>query len=864
MNYERRIASQGLKPLDGFRPEPAGDRESGNLIRAAGPAGEDKRGHKNLNQAIHQLLELRTRSETARYSEAGAIQTGEFSVYTLRANGSLNVSLEKPPAPPQDQRLSDGSHRQRAWRVTALIFSASDSTVTWPAGVKWGRAGYALSEADPANPDAVRTLNELPGPPENPRPAGTADLFELVYFERTGEWWASIVAAGVASSDPLNSDEDPNAPDPEPEDPGEDGTDAGSPPDNDYTDPETGEPIFPEQPPELEIDGKAIALHTTGVSISPNAGSTWAYFPAPGVTFDYSAISNGGILIANTAGEVHALRGGVFEQIQIDATDVSEVAIPNGDFESGELAPWSIVSGSPLVLDTTSPPQRGGRYYLGPDFLSGSGEYEVSQQITTTGGESGNFRILADAFASAGAAAELEVQAGWDGQTFSPASGLQLKPEKDDAGEGYRISDPIDSWRISDPLRRLGAMRLFFVEAFSERAFENPRFNAQERIELTFDDEDGNGIWIGDVAGNYGQATSLADAKSRLVFVDFDPAALRIETTIVLTNSSRPGEQVSVTMPEGWALPYGLKRSSSQSDGDHSILLSANRDPTGGNTGFYPVGIGELEPVGKVYTASSTLSGVWETLQIDIPQFPFGDVEIVLRSIDNSGSGGISVKPVYFDNVRAAQAVDNPSAVKALATDLAGKRHLIFTSENFFELQNGAAVRIGAVPFAPEKAAAQGETFILSSGQDIAISEDNGATWATHTATDSVSQIHARKSPLAVLANGELHAIATAGLTLAGTRDAGSWVAYEARTQSWIATTPAGHVSRSGDLTSWTNLAAMPVSATSGDRRLVALDSGRWIGWSESSRDLYHADNGGEWSVSIPMAHIVTDIRQLS
>ena len=85
-------------------------------------------------------------------------------------------------------------------------------------------------------------------------------------------------------------------------------------------------------------------------------------------------------------------------------------------------------------------------------------------------------------------------------------------------------------------------------------------------------------------------------------------------------------------------------------------------------------------------------------------------------------------------------------------------------------------------------------------------------------------------------------------------------MAFDARAQQWLLTTSDGDVSVSPDLVTWTDAPDMPVSDTAGDRRLVAADIGRRVGWSEDSKDTYHRDAGQPWAVSYSLTRSISEI----
>ena len=393
MSFERKISAAGLAKEVGARPDPAVVGSGGEIVVEGQSLAVSERGHEDHGQTIHRSLELSTRSLTSLYRTDGDIDPGAFSAFILRADGQLDISLGKPPAVPADQVPPpnlDGTERKprtRFWRVSMLVFSASDSTVSWPGDVKWSGDGQ----------------------PANPRPAGTADRFELEYVERTGEWWITTTHTAVASEDP--QEEDPNATEPpSDENAPEDGAPPpeDNPPDHTYTDPETGEVLEPVQP--LAMAGNLVALHAAYLSVSDDCGRTWRVVRGiPQYAADIHLNRQlGAIARANTKAYVSTDLVN-WTPLKLRAERDVKITPVNGDFEAGDLTNWNVVSDmAPVVLDTVQPPQRGGSFYLCRDAnLENPTPFTVSRRLSVPAGE---IFVSADALAEIGGEAKLTIK----------------------------------------------------------------------------------------------------------------------------------------------------------------------------------------------------------------------------------------------------------------------------------------------------------------------------------------------------------------------------------------------------------------------------------------------------------------------
>ena len=816
MSFERKITAQGLQPIKGHKPGATGEQAPGIVQVLGGKPQTADRGHEHHGQTIHSLFELRNKPQTCIYATDGAVSPGEFGAYVFRFDGAGSVTLNKSPSVPTDQHTPTGKFRTRDWEVSVMIFHATETTVSWPADVKWGRLGYKLSDLDPENPGAPRYMEELQGPPENPRAAGTADVFVLRYVERTGEWWATITHAGVAASDPMTPPgdaTDPPAPeeptDPDELNPGEDDTDE---PENVYTDPETGEPLVPEAPD--FAPGNLIALHDAAVSYSNNCGRTWLISDeqVPIGSTDISAMAGEGVMILanDTAFFSQGVSG--FRSVTVERPRETVLPIENGGFETGDFSGWTLKSGLvPLVLDTVQPPQRGGMHYLASN-PSGP-QFELSQFVDFVSWSEATITLTADVYTSLTGAGEVEVRADWDGQTYDFPD-VRIPPGS--TFNANRYSDSLAQIVISGPdSTRLGDL------VWLDATLDNTSY-----FEWRFADSEMSGTWRARIQRN--GELSIFTSGFRM----------KEDTVFVLTNSSVPDGEIRLTVPAGWAPPMGYS----------NYPYGCESYQTGGKSLV-------IEKAGYVQTLSIPSTGQWQSVSMDIPASVGSPIEVILRGTQER---------VIFDNVRLSLADMETVGVTAIGQDLERRQHLLTTEKRFFRFTGGQAVPIGEAPFAPSIVAAAGDLVAVASGKKIAFSSTGGATFIERAELASeVSQI----IPLAsiwqsasstyfrrlviVLGDGSMFSAVsyddagdvslTALPAPGGVEKAGAW-------KRWVHYTSAGavNVSPSGSYTDggpWEARKYMPASQATVDRALAMTDIGRAIGYGKGGKDLFWSDD---------------------
>lgn len=321
-------------------------------------------------------------------------------------------------------------HKPRIWtlsELTALLPSSEEAPNPVITGLTLG-GGAGM-------PDLVRgleerSLQEVLAPHqtegfdaetwEGPlkRAAGTTDYLRLYYNEQTGKCLVTAVSIGVVGdADPdLTPPEPPTIPDEEPTDtpttnpwapntPGGPRLPSAVGDEYTYVD-ENGNPLVATPAPAGK--GAVYALHPDGFSFSQDGGRSWdlRLLNNPGTLVDIAA-GPGGVYLLTAEGDVWLGTGGHKGQFaKLPLTDVSagaeaEVELVNGGFELGDLTGWNLVSGDePRVLDTTTPPQRDGKYYLSRDWrIVNAQDFAIEQSValpSSVAGETGKLRLYAD------------------------------------------------------------------------------------------------------------------------------------------------------------------------------------------------------------------------------------------------------------------------------------------------------------------------------------------------------------------------------------------------------------------------------------------------------------------------------------
>lgn len=847
MSIERVLLGDERMP-DGYSAAPTSEAVAVKRRSRGRVADIVDLGHREHGQTIHKHFELRTHSETCELRDDGRIAPGETAAVVMSASAALSLSLVVPPAVPDIQLPIAGSARRRTWATEVMIYHGQESTVTWPAGVRFARVGYDMA-----------TLTEIPGPPPNPRPSGTADLFGVRYLEATGEWWVFPLAVGVASAAPGDAPSNPPPPPPgedpaNPEEPGEDGAPPPdqNPPEGDYTDPDTGAPIVPEQPPAKE--GLLVALHNDAISFSSDLGSTWRALSGSPIAPDEMATSiSQGILVRAGEDIYHAPNLGAWSRVNFDDEIFSERPIPNGNFEFGALATygdggevtgWVRLSGTPpLISDATVPAQReGSAYYLARDPLtSGPGDFEIAQFVPVSA-FSGTPTLRADAFCRPGA----EVTVGMRTVVASGFATFNF------VGTGSTATTDVvfnvgHSFTVPNQYTRAAAstdMRWALTEVASGLS---PNVRAIADGVLSFDSNQNSGRFAFEVSFLDGIATTDSfqvqiGAGTRLTVSGIQGAA---SAELVSGNGTWSGSQFTATVQS--AIRIRLENCS-------KFLFAIGGPEGGGNVTFTSSDASALD-------ISATLTGgeAWTTFEAT-GQLPAGltEVEVYIRATGNP------VADVFVDNVRLGDVTIARELVRAAAYNRAADRHVIATDQALYAYAGGAYTQIGTVPADAALLSTSGETAIMSdTAAGIWLSTDSGATWTQLTPPSTPVQVIASPRPVVVCDGGQVLDLSSGAVVQVSSIAPGGRLAWSSRFGTWLSTSPSGAVSRSDDLATWAALASQPAGGA-GARRTVPTQEGRLIGYADGVKDLFHSDSPADgWKQSYSLLLPIIDIQEL-
>jgi hypothetical protein len=784
---------------------------------SGGKALKKDLGHRNWNQTIHHLFERRNDIRSSVYREiptGGSVELdpARLGSYDLRFAGNASISLKKPPRVPPQQ----GSGRTRWWSIRVRAYYAGEATIGWPSNV-YGARDVALTPSA----DGEYTLEQISALPGNPGAAGTSDVFDLMYDERTGEWFVAWHVRAAATADPSAKDPDAIDPDPapgEPEQPGSEPgetTDPTDPTDDEYTDPETGNSMTPEQP--SAKSGNLVALHDGAVSFSGDCGQWWQLIGgAPVGAVDIATLAGSGAVVHADDGSAFFSRNlQSWSEIELSDDDTIDIPVVNAGFEDG-LEGW-IGDGAPVSADTVQPPQRDGlRYLTGVD-----GEvFSVEQEVSVP---SGSVSIAVDAWVGSEGSASLTVAKrtavptilsnSWSGKVIY---GYAQAPD----------GDLLDLHLVEGNLSTITSNGSGGYKRFEARR-QSTGAVYEGVTGITFSDIDGHESVDVPVSEYVGSA--LPDSSQ--VYSTQNGSALRFSSpsgvssggfvTIYFRTGNMPVEMdallsvIPVSGPRSW----------------HEDVFDQEVDAT----------------------VLIDTSGEWSTLAA---QFESDGASVIIRL---SGDGD-----AYLDNVRISLQQNESHEAKAICRDLANRRHLLATETAIMSVVNASSVKISDTPISAEHIAAHGDTIVLAdaAGQ-FAISEDNGISWTSYATTNPVRQIFAHPEACAMLDDGTVVKISSASVQECSSQPAGSWITWAARAQKWLLTYPYGTVYSSEDLTTWTKLSDMPVSSQAGFRRIVAADIGRRLSWSEGSRDMFIQDAGNAWFLAPSLAAEIIKIEEI-
>ncbi|MFC3088533.1 hypothetical protein [Tabrizicola soli] len=849
MSFERKIAGLGLPEVKAPTITPTDDQKPGVMVLSGGGVVAPERGHKNWGQTINQGFELRSLMTTAQYWEfteaddpGFAVRPGEFGYFVVRSpGGPFLISLTKPDGVPTSQHTKLGKYRHRQrWCFlevyyptdTTLSFSSdyAFTTAAWKAEL-WEQEDLALliGEDSPityamlAKGVVPQGLDELLA--EGPRLAGTSDLFLISYNERTGKATVVLLSgpAGMEGMDPQEPDPDATEPvpgdgttppTPKPWDPKGPKPNTPNPEtENEYTDPTTGLPLVSTPPP--AGSGLLYALHGSSVSVSEDCGATWApvNITGTGGLVDIVA-TKAGIFVLDDAGQVFTAPriADPFQLVQLAETTTSkvEVAVVNGDFETGDLTGWtSLGAQPPRPLRTTQPPQRpGSKHYITRDWQTVTGPFKIRQAVEIPDGSTDLqvsvqcYRGDGDQIGTLRVVSQDDVALPTGTRTFvgNTCANFARSPE----GEQLNLVVVSGTVSVFNGENGSSGTRVFELRRQDGSIYDRPVFlsigDLDSHEELRFQESKVLAWFIGgsiatSTAGGLRYFTTTADNQNGGIILRDGAFAIHFVTlasSISLNGSPLP-EWVNKTTVE----------------------------------------------------VAATKTGQWEELSL-----PFPDATGALLIVELEG-GGDRVD-VYFDDVRITSGQNTPAlqvlAIASVEGDQGGAE--LYLDGGILRHVADAAELGSTIPVpAPNITMADHDpesSRVASNGTDAWVWVDGA--WSAPI-SGPFSSIVADPIPVLVRSNGEvldagywaspgdlLFSLAS-GFTEAG---GGEWHGSGDRRRSGILFTEASSgvlrsVATSGELPESTQ----PVSAIAVQRRSLPTDSGRILGWSVGSTDLF-------------------------
>lgn len=874
MSLETKINDQGKPESTAAAPDPTGDaarqqttKVGGGALNLKMPEHVKVRGHE-----IDHLQEKTTGSWSHFYRTDGVVDPGLGSRYTMRAANNLALALEKPPAFPVEQK-HPVVNRYRQWDVELIIFHAAEVAIEWPDGVIWPNQEVP-SELDP------NVMEEVPGgPPENPRPAGRADRFELVYDERTGEWWAWLTHKGVLSRDPEIPVDDPT-----------------KPPDDGEGDEEDGAPGEGEPPSARE--GTLLALHFDGYSRTEDCGRTWIRHRVPGDgTFEvFSVLDNLAFLSTNGRLYKAADKGGALTEVLSPVVETAEqVGLINPNFETGDTWGWMVRPyRAAVALATAQPPQRpGSRYYLGRDDETALDAEWSAEQQPPPQAFGKKVDVSVDIYRTEGATAELVLtHPGVDITTGATFVGNRIANGGANsigrlwvvsnalsyAGQfGQLMAEVVDAAGSSIDLNEVsfegftlglglvnGSVDIKFTRAFSDLPLS---FNVGP-LSLVGSVAEYVEILTPEVQGYVFDETVISVSNEGKKFAGTVPAA-----TGVATLGTK--DIVTIYVPQGvstFTLRYFVP--------DGNFIITSSKDQRA-----------ESSPDVNTTVIEPDRDGEWATHTALGVLFPPGAQEQSLITLRGIGD-------VWFDNLRITEAVTAAPEYTALARDLGGRRHVAIAEGSLTMIGQDGSETFQAIPpdVLGDTLAVRSNLVIVALGNKLHRSGDLGRSWLSADLPDAAAQIIIGPAsnagpiiPPAVrglidglsgvtdVTNGilqitgndpivvpdptptpsttEMIAIMLAGGGLVSLEPGmvvqfrqafpgGSHLSWDERRKSWVVVQPDGVIKTSKDMATWTTVAAI-ASGISGlsDLRLLPCDIGRWFGYRRKATGLAFTDD---------------------
>lgn len=890
MSYERSIASQAVTPLSGSTSSPTSEDRGGvHVATGSTPAAADPRGHINHEQVIHHLLEMRANARTTRYinvpaGETVEINPGEYGYYILRLNGNASINLGKSPEVPDKQKTPNGKARHRSWPVMVQLYQAGTGYVSWSPEPVVGATAYRLIEEPDGNGGTLQELEryvDFPGVGDGEALPGRTDLLVLMYDERIGRWFGSAIVRNAIAGDPENPAEGGTEP------PGGDDGDGwepwlppeeDNPTDGEYTD-QYGNPF-----PVVDLapgQGTLLVLGDGRLGRSTDCGATWSYTDkSPHGPAAFSALENGGCVVVANDGTVWWSDDLLaWKTVELPESD-TPLGPSNGDFETGDLSGWTLMSGEvPTVLATIHPPQRpDSRFYLTRNQAGGDFTLEQDVELTDalvsqlTAGAS--LVLSADLYAASSATARVEVRVPFEGTTIYRPAGGQISPTATSNRDVK--SSSIAAWTVTlhnvDP-GQIGALTSARLVVSSGGGSDGHGTSFPVRLRESYS----LGVGVGGVeykggfSNNHDNVPTEAERKQKRYFSEFGKTEKAI--TFKLTAVSVPDSWIEITVPVGWQAQVGRAFGKLQGTSSAGVWYFVNDTEGTAKNPAYPslsLTADEADPIARLESLSE---GGWVSKSIE---FLASAPKLTIRV---SGSG--SPADAYFDNVDLK--IRRKLTGKVLvARDLGNRRHVVAAGASVFTVASGSASPLQDAPIPAEMLVAHGDILAVASGQTIAWTRDDGQTWRTTECGKAVVQlgVSAETPPTKNPVTG---APSSSGLVLFALLDDGSFsrpdalpaatlsedatFSCDSRRRVLIATSSTGYLSTAPeDMSAWTFVGTQPLKDAGPEaehRETVPTDSGRWIGHGHGQHMFACEDGGATWVVTKAMPTAAVQILEL-
>lgn len=853
MTISSKILSDQYKQSGGFSPAPTDIKDDNTkVVSGAGSDTKSVRDHRDLGQLIRKGVELITRSTTSVYQTVGDIDPGRTSSYVIRALGpELSISLANSPSVPESQRTLLGAKRERFWEVEVMIYYAVECTVTWPQNIISGRAGYRLIDEIESS-TGVSSLEELPGPAVNERRAGTADFYRLTYIERTGQWVVDPVALGIASADPETPADDATD-DVEEGDNEDEGEDATLPPEDDYVD-EDGNTLTPQLPP--SSSSNLITFHESVVSISANGGSNWSLHGSPiqnplSVAYNPTA----GIAVASGDNFYASKNAKSWNNlaVSIESSELEDlIEIPNGNFETGKLAPWQLVSGDePRVLNSKSnPPQKpGSTHYLARDWrIINNQDFEVQQTVSIPNDiQIEDILVSADVYVEDHATATLRVS---KGHLSGSPEALQFQIAE--GGVGTSSTAPFShDYSIRFTCVDLNAQSVEFTNGLNTQAGDHP-------------------ILVDFVSSGF--AEFQVDLIDSIGVVSSKPFSIVINDIDKQEKIKIYDGYTSVRVPQASAVDISAQGDdiivSRSGDQEHpSLLGSVIIDAKGGfrfrysssstAKAFNVRGVEEVDVITDEVSVSNSKKGEWHTISAELTGYLSHPVDIILK-----GEGDPA--DVVFDNVR----ITAPAYQEDIALSVTSgvRDNLIGGLFAFYKFRKGEPEFVSRIEL---PASSIGAVTSLIATHDIATggfltSSDYGQTWKKLDVTKLLRGNIVSGDRLVCITADGLYQITHNDVILKKSGSTFHDVTWDPKRQQWYAVFSDGSVRASQDLEVWEYIGSQPIHPDIVNRRIYATESGRMFGWSKEKNVLFWSDDAKNWRVGPNLQSEIRHLRELA